>query len=89
MSKHCVDVQDFKDHADEGRWRSYHLFAEGDTLEQLLDSAVYFMTDQDGGEMGEVPADDAKAQAYITKYFYAREEREHKSEQIAREKRLI
>lgn len=62
-------VPDFKDHADEGRWRSYDLETEGDTLEELLDNAIYWQTDQDGGEMGDVPADDTSAQKHIAKWY--------------------
>lgn len=61
---------DFKDHQDEPPWRSYDLETEGDTLEELLDNAVYWQTDQDGGSLGEVPADDDEAQEYIIKWFH-------------------
>ncbi len=67
-----IECADFKDHEDEGRWRSYDLEAEGDTLEQLLAGAIYWQTDQDGGSLGEVEADDDKAVEYITAEFEAR-----------------
>lgn len=60
-----IECRDFKDHEDGGCWRSYDLETFGHTLEELLENAVYWQTDQDGGSIGEVPADDAKAQEYI------------------------
>jgi hypothetical protein len=69
MKLYTLSVPDFMDHADAGPWRSYDLQAEGDTLEELLDSAVYWQTDQDGGSLGDRPADDSHAQVYIEKWF--------------------
>lgn len=51
-------------------WASQELFAEGNTLEELLDSAGYTFTDQDGGELGNsCRADDNDAVDYITEWF--------------------
>lgn len=69
MSKYEISAPDFREYEDEGPWRSLDLYTEGDTLEELLDSACYFMTDQDGGSLGEREADDDKAQAYIADEF--------------------
>lgn len=67
--KYSITLPDFKDHQDSGVWRSYELQAEGNTLQELLDSAVYYMVDQDGGELGFKAADDADAVSYINTYF--------------------
>jgi hypothetical protein len=64
-----ISCENFKDHEDEGRWRSYDLETEGETLEELLANAVYWQIDQDGGSLGEVEADDDHAVDYITKEF--------------------
>lgn len=73
MSKHSIECADFKDHDDSGRWRSYDLETFGDTLDELLDNAIYWQTDQDGGSLGECAADDDAAVEYITKEFHKRE----------------
>jgi hypothetical protein len=70
--KYSIEAPDFMDHQDEGPWRSYDLQSEGDTLEELLTNAVYWQTDQDGGSLGEVEADDDAAQAYITNWYNER-----------------
>lgn len=64
-----IFIPNFKQHEDQGRWRTYDLEAHGDTLDELIDSAVYWQTDEDGGEMGEVPADDVKAQSFIIDWY--------------------
>lgn len=69
MSKLHVFETDVKDHEDCGRWRSYDLEAEGATLDELLESAVYWQTDQDGGSMGSIGADDDLAVQIITDKF--------------------
>ena len=62
---YAFEQLDFKDHQDAGPWRSYDLCAEGSTIDEMLDSAVYRQTDQDGGSLGEVLADDPEAQKFI------------------------
>lgn len=68
-NEYRIYVSDFKDHEDSGPWRSYDLEATGSTLDELLNSAVYWQTDQDGESMGDIPADDRIAQRYITIWF--------------------
>lgn len=47
----------------------------GDNLKELLENAVYFLTDQDGGEVGQTGADDSGAieaiQAWYTEQLEA------------------
>lgn len=66
--KHLT-VADFRDHDGPGRWRSYELYTEGSTLDECLSNAVYWLEDQDGGSMGDRPADDNDAVDYITNWF--------------------
>lgn len=61
-----IECNDFKEHRDAGPWRSYDLHTEGSTLEELLNNAVYWQIDQDGGCLGYVSADDSIAVEYIT-----------------------
>jgi len=49
--KYEVTLTNYKTHEDSGQWRSYDLVAEGDTLEELLDSCTVFEMDQDGGDI--------------------------------------
>lgn len=67
-----IECRDFKDHDEGGRWRSYDLETYGHTLEELLSNAVYWQTDQDGGSIGDVPADDPAAQEYIEAEYLKR-----------------
>lgn len=69
VKTHTIEVPDFKEHDDAGPWRTYALYTEGETLEECLNNASYFITDQDGGEMGACKADDNEAQEYIEQYF--------------------
>lgn len=41
----------------------------GTCLEDCLDNATYVLIDQDGGEVGEIPAFDADAQMYVWQWF--------------------
>jgi hypothetical protein len=41
------------------------LSCEGNTLEQLIDDAVVFLYDQDGGECGEIPIGDLPIKDYL------------------------
>ena len=56
--------------SDEGVWYSCDLQTMGNTLEELLDNAVYFKIDQDGGEIGDYPADDKLAHDLITEEYH-------------------
>lgn len=51
MKKYNCEIDDYKEFADEGQWRSYLLQAEGDNLQELLESCYVFEIDQDGGEL--------------------------------------
>lgn len=62
-AKFEISFTDFKDQDDAGR--SYDLYTEGETLEECLERACYFMIDQDGGCLGDCPADDDAAVEYI------------------------
>ena len=67
--RRTLTIENFKDHEDEGQWRSYDLETEGATLEECLENAVYWQTDQDGGSLGDIPADDDRAVAAIEKWW--------------------
>lgn len=67
--KYYVFCSDFKEHQDAGPWRSYDLESEGNSLDELLENAVYWQVDQDGGSLGDTPADDADAVSYIETWF--------------------
>jgi hypothetical protein len=49
--KYSIETELPLDWADEGKWRSFHLYAHGDTLQELIDNAVISEIDQDGGEI--------------------------------------
>ena len=46
-----VDTETGITFQDEGVWRSYHLYSEGETLLELIDNAYIAEIDQDGGEL--------------------------------------
>jgi len=52
-------------------WSSVELSSYGDSLADLLDNAEYSFTDQDGGELGNEPANDRRAIQAI-KAWYAK-----------------
>jgi hypothetical protein len=56
------------DYQDEPPWRAFELFSEGRSVEELIESAVYWQIDQDGGSLGSIPADDPKAVEYIIEW---------------------
>jgi hypothetical protein len=64
--KYSVELYAVKDESDERGWYSMDLISDGSTLEELLDNAAYIMIDQDGGEVGQRPADDRMAVRLIT-----------------------
>jgi hypothetical protein len=64
-----ISISNVKDDSDDGRWCSYDLDTEGNTLDELLDNASYYMTDQDGGEIGFTEADDALAYELIVEHY--------------------
>ena len=39
------------DFQDCGQWRSYHIYTQGDTLQELIEDATISEIDQDGGEL--------------------------------------
>lgn len=52
ISSYCID------NTDRGYWRGADcIISEGDTLDELLDNALIYWTNQDGGEAGETEAD--------------------------------
>ncbi len=67
-----IEIHDVKSNED-GPFRSYDLFAEGETLDELLDSATYCMIDQDGEERGMISADDKVAIDAITQKWIEHE----------------
>lgn len=54
-----------------GRFATFDLYAEGHSLEELLESASYSVVDQDGGEMLQIEADDDRAVEFLTKTWHA------------------
>ena len=62
---YSIEAPDFMDHQDCGPWRSYDLQAEGRSVDELIESAVYWQIDQDGGSLGDIPADDNRAVEFI------------------------
>lgn len=55
-----------------GRFFSFDLYSEGNTLEDMIYNAVYIGIDQDGGEGPIREADDLKAELLITKWWHDR-----------------
>ena len=54
-------------------WVSYGtIIAEGDTLDECLDNATVDLIDQDGGERGQVDADENWMQDLIVESYYGR-----------------
>lgn len=54
--KYQIDCQPMDvEFRDSGPWRSYELHAEGDTLDELIESAQVSEIDQDGGEICTTP----------------------------------
>jgi hypothetical protein len=51
----------------------YDLETEGHTLFELLQNAVYWQVDQDGQNLGDIPADDAFAESLIAKEWLKNE----------------
>jgi hypothetical protein len=50
--KYVIENEEIAEWNDEPPWRSIHLDAVGNTLEELLDDAYVCYVDQDGGEIG-------------------------------------
>ncbi len=50
------------DYRDSGPWRSYELQTEGNTELELLENAVVFELDQDGGELGDIAYEDCNSE---------------------------
>ncbi|MGZ6477674.1 MAG: hypothetical protein ACXWQE_00150 [Bdellovibrionales bacterium] len=71
--KHVLEYDSF-DHNDENEPLVLHLCARGNTLEELLESAIYVIEDYKGNEKGSRPAIDGKARTFIKKWFSAEEE---------------
>lgn len=62
---HSIDESDIGiDYQDEGPWRSYGVQSEGSTIDELLENAYIYETDQDGGELNCYPIDDASNEVY-------------------------
>ena len=55
-----IDIDLDTEFADEGQWRSYQFTAEGESLQDLLESATVSETDQDGGEIDTYALEDAR-----------------------------
>ena len=51
--KYDISIAAYSSDSDERGWFSMDLISEGDTLEDLYSNAVFFLIDQDGGEIGE------------------------------------
>lgn len=69
--KYSVDIPDFKT-SEEGRFYSYDLYSEGNTLEELIENAVYCGIDQDGGDGPVLEADDHEAEIAIADWWLNR-----------------
>lgn len=69
--KYYIELYNVKDgeYGDYYRWCSFDLITEGNTLEELLDNAIYFLIAQDGEDVGERVADDKLAYDLITKEY--------------------
>ena len=51
-------------------WTTKFIESDGDTLDELLANATYFFIDQDGGDVGQEPADDTTAYNFIRDWYY-------------------
>jgi len=49
--KYNIDQDLGIEYRDCGKWRSYQLTAQGNTIEELIESATISEVDQDGGEI--------------------------------------
>ena len=63
-----LEGPDFMDYQDAGPWRCCDLCAEGRTVDELIEDARYWQTDQDGGCLGDIPADDNRAVEFILEW---------------------
>lgn len=52
------------DYADNGRWRSYQLYANGDSLAELIKEATISEIDQDGGEIRSYSLHDCSSEVF-------------------------
>ena len=60
-----ISIEDIGvDFADSGPWRSYALEASGNTLDELMNDAQIFETDQDGGSLNHYNLGDADNGVY-------------------------
>jgi len=57
---HEIDTELGIDYADCGPWRSYHLYAIGDTEREMREDASITEIDQDGGELNCYGLEDAR-----------------------------
>lgn len=65
ISDRCIDD------SDHGYWRGAStLVSEGDSLDELLDNATIYWSDQDGGEAGESEGDDDWCAELIQTEYY-------------------
>jgi hypothetical protein len=68
-----IDASGFEAPCDEGQWLGYGLIvAEGDSLEECLESASVDLIDQDGGEFAMREADSDEMQDAVEKAFMAK-----------------
>ena len=52
------------DYQDAGPWRSYGLESSGETIEELINNATIYETDQDGGELDCYSINDAESNVH-------------------------
>ncbi len=68
-----IDVSGYEAPCDEGRWLGYDLIiTEGNTLQECLENASIGLTDQDGGEVDQRPADEDWMSDIVEKAFMAK-----------------
>lgn len=51
IPKYSIDTELGIEYQDAGPWRSYHLYASGDSIQELIEDSSISEIDQDGGEL--------------------------------------
>jgi hypothetical protein len=60
-----VFLEEYTGHStQESPFRSYYLVSDGETEEELIDHAVLFSIDQDGGSAGSIELGDARQEVF-------------------------
>ena len=85
MSKYYIEIDtngaEAHGYEDQYLWVCYGtIISEGDTLEELLESATVDLIDQDGGEVSQVEADDKWMQDLVRQEFEKLVKKENSNE---------